>query len=92
MQFNWNADKNAWLRKERGISFEEILSRMEDGHLLDVVDHPHQERYPGQRFLVVDVNDYCYLVPFVLSGDECFLKTIIPSRKFTRLYKKGVGK
>jgi len=38
---------------------------------------------------VVDVNGYAYLVPFVESGDEVFLKTIIPSRKATKKYLRG---
>jgi hypothetical protein len=29
---------------------------------------------------------YVYLVPFVESDDEVFLKTIIPSRKATNAY------
>lgn len=36
--------------------------------------------------LVVIVNDYAYLVPFVVSEEESFLKTVIPSRKATREY------
>lgn len=32
------------------------------------------------------VEGYAYLIPFVESEDEIFLKTIIPSRKATKLY------
>jgi len=35
---------------------------------------------------VVAVDSYVHLVPFVESDDEYFLKTIIPSRKFTKIY------
>jgi hypothetical protein len=51
-----------------------------------VLAHPNPEQYPGQRILVVEVNQYVYLVPFVEDDDYLFLKTIIPSRKATRDY------
>ena len=35
---------------------------------------------------VVEVDDYAYLVPFVESDSEVFLKTVIPSRKATKQY------
>ncbi|MFO8238292.1 MAG: hypothetical protein R6U00_08620 [Prochlorococcaceae cyanobacterium] len=36
--------------------------------------------------LVVEVNDYVHLVPYVEADDHLFLKPIIPSRKATRAY------
>jgi len=53
---------------------------------MDIFEHPNQERYPGQRILVVVVEGYAYLVPFVESKEEIFLKTIIPSRKAMKQY------
>ena len=87
--FSWNLEKNEVLRQERGISFEEIVYHIEQGHVLDLLDHPNQERYAGQRILVVAVENYAYLVPFVETDAEVFLKTIIPSRKATRQYLGG---
>ena len=87
--FSWNEDKNRRLKAERNISFEEIVFYIERGQLLDVVEHPNLEKYGGQRIFVVKVNDYAYLVPFVESEREIFLKTIIPSRKATRKYLRG---
>lgn len=87
--FTWNNDKNEWLKSERGISFEEIVCQMERGQLLDIVEHPNQEKYGGQRIFVVAVSDYAYLVPFVETESDVFLKTIIPSRKATREYLRG---
>lgn len=84
--FAWDPAKNEWLRRERGISFEEILVNIQLGHEINVLEHPNQERYPGQRISVVLVEGYVYLVPFVESETEVFLKTIIPSRKATREY------
>ncbi len=83
---NWNEEKNEQLRAQRGITFEEILFHIEHGDLLDVLEHPNPKRYPGQRILVVGVNDYAYLVPYVEDDRELFLKTIIPSRKATKQY------
>lgn len=85
-QFDWNAEKNLLLKAERGISFDEIVLAIEQGHLLDVVTHPNQEQYPNQLIYVINLQDYVYLVPFVQNGEVNFLKTIIPSRKATRDY------
>ena len=54
--------------------------------MLDILEHPNQERYPGQRIFVVEFDGYAYLVPFVESETELFLKTVIPSRKATDTY------
>ena len=70
----------------RGISFEEILFHVEHGDVLDILEHPNQERYQGQRIFVVAVEEYVHLVPFVEDKSEVFLKTIIPSRKATKKY------
>lgn len=84
--FSWNAEKNQQLKTERNISFEEIVFYIEKGQLLDVVEHPNQQKYLGQRIFVVKIRDYAYLVPFIESEKEVFLKTIIPSRKATKKY------
>lgn len=87
--FVWSAEKNQLLKAERGVSFEEIAFCIASGRLLDVVQHPNAERYSHQRMFVVRIDQYVYLVPFVESETEVFLKTIIPSRKATRRYLKG---
>jgi len=87
--FSWNDEKNAVLKAERQVSFEEIILYIEMGFLLDVLEHPNQEKHKGQKIFVVQVDDYVYLVPFVETDTEVFLKTIIPSRKATKKYLKG---
>lgn len=87
--YNWNADKNQQLILSRNISFEEVVFYIENGGLLDDIVHPNVEEYPSQRLFIVRVEDYVYLVPYVESQEEIFLKTIIPSRKFTKLYLGG---
>ena len=84
--FAWDDDKNAKLKAERGIGFEDIVFHIERGDLLDTVDHPNPTRYAGQRMFVVRCEDYAYLVPFVEDEETVFLKTIIPSRKATKQY------
>ena len=82
--FAWNVGKDDWLIRVRGVSFERIVSAIEDCAILDVVDHHAPTRYPGQRIMVVRLDEYAYLIPFVASRDGYFLKTIIPGRKATR--------
>ena len=84
--FDWDDAKNAKLRTERGIGFEDIVFHIERGDLLDILEHPNPERYGGQRIFVVRREDYVYLVPFVEDEHTVFLKTIIPSRKATKEY------
>ena len=84
--FDWNVEKNEWLRKVRGITFEEIVYHVQAGNLLDVIEHGKSGRYLGQRIFVVNVEGYVCLVPFVESEEAIFLKTIIPSRKMTKRY------
>lgn len=84
-------EKNEQLKKERGICFEDILYYLENNMLLDRLDNPNQQQYPGQKLYVVDIEGYAYIVPFVDSGDEIFLKTIIPSRKATKKYIRKQG-
>ena len=84
--FDWDDAKNAKLRAERGIGFEDVVFHIERGDLLDILEHPNPERYAGQRIFVVRREDYVYLVPFVEDEHSVFLKTIIPSRKATKQY------
>jgi uncharacterized DUF497 family protein len=83
---SWNAEKNALLKAERGVSFEDVVFHIMAGDVLDTVDHPNQELYPGQQIHVIAIEKYVYLVPFVESEEEVFLKTIIPSRRATKSY------
>ncbi|QBQ56565.1 hypothetical protein E3U44_12670 [Nitrosococcus wardiae] len=53
------------LKAERGISFEEIVFYIERGDEVDILEHPNQEKYPGQKISVVVVEEYAYLVPYV---------------------------
>lgn len=82
--FDWSPEKNDWLKKNRGMGFEEVLFYIsEEGHLLDDVVNPKR---PKQKMYIVEIDSYVYLVPYVQKEDEIFLKTIYPSRKATKHY------
>lgn len=88
MKYDWDSKKNERLKKERGISFEQIIFHLSQGDLWKIADHPDQEKYPGQKIYFVLVDDYVYLVPYRREENQIFLITIIPSRKVTRDFKK----
>jgi len=62
---------------------------MEREDVLETIEHPNQDRYPGQKIATVRIEDYVYLVPYVQENDEIFLKTIIPSRKATTKHRRS---
>lgn len=86
--FRWDNKKNELLKSTRGVCFEQVVLLMERGEVLDTIEHPSQERYPGQKIAVVMIDTYVYLVPYVEHNEEIFLKTIIPSRKATNKYMR----
>ena len=88
MRYEWNPEKNEELKKERDISFEQIVFHLIQGDVWKIANHPDQKKYPGQKIYFVIVEGYVYLVPFVIEGEYYFLKTIIPSRKATRDYSE----
>ncbi|MDA8411249.1 MAG: toxin [Treponema sp.] len=95
MVFDWNEEKNSILKDSRGISFERIIIAIESGDILAVFDHPNKDKYRNQIMIIVRVDNYAYSVPAVRDGEYWFLKTIIPSRKYTDQYlpdKRRKGK
>lgn len=88
MKYEWNPEKNEWLKKERNISFEQVIFHLSQGDVWRVADHPDQINYPGQKIYFVNIDGYIYLVPYVLEKEYIFLKTIVPGRKATKQYRK----
>ncbi|MCK5521258.1 MAG: toxin [Candidatus Marinimicrobia bacterium] len=84
--FNWNKEKNIWLKENRSVSFEDILIYLDNNCLVDDFFHPNQEKYPKQRIMAVNIKNYIYIVPYIENDVERYLKTIIPSRKATKKY------
>jgi hypothetical protein len=83
---NWNTEKSLALKESRGICFEDVVFHIEKGDILDDCQHPNQHKDAGQCIMVVGIDNYAYLVPYVEDKNELFLKTIIPSRKATERY------
>jgi len=81
--FEWSEEKNRWLKKERGICFEEVVFAILGGHLVDIVEHPNKEKYNNQRIYLIEVEHYIYAVLYDEQDEAIILKTIFPSRKYT---------
>jgi uncharacterized DUF497 family protein len=88
MRFVWDEDKNKVLKQQRNISFEQIILSIENKQIVDVIEHPNKEKYKGQIYIMVNYDEYIYVVPAAISnsGEKCHLKTIYPSRKYTKKY------
>jgi hypothetical protein len=88
---SWSPEKNRELKSDvkRNICFEDIVAAIEGGGLLDEIEHPNADKYPGQRILVVLAEAYVYAVPYVRTPDGIFLKTAFPSRRLKAQYFPG---
>jgi hypothetical protein len=87
-QIEWNKEKNELLKLTRGVCFEDVISAIEEGKLLDNRRHPNSNKYKVQRVFIVNLDGYAYVVPYVQDKRKIFLKTIFASRKETRRYLK----
>ena len=87
MQFAFSEEKNELLLEHRGVSFPMIIEAIAEKGILMNFDHPNQQKYPNQKVLVVNFNEYAYCVPYSIEGDTWVLKTIYPSRRFKYLIK-----
>jgi hypothetical protein len=67
------------------VGFEECVVAIEEGRVLADIANP-SPHYPHQRMLVLRIDDYAYVVAYVETDGEIFLKTVFPSRKHTVLY------
>ncbi len=84
--YAWDEDKNNLLKNsDRRLSFEEVVFALKNEKLLDVISSPTHD---NQDCLVLNINNYAYIVPFVQKDHTIFLKTIYPSRKYTKYYLK----
>ena len=80
---NWNSEKNEILKRERGITFEEIAYLIESGQIIGIEENPGRS---NQKMYILEIEDYAFIVPFVENDKEIFLKTAFPSRKYTKRY------
>ncbi|MBI2104648.1 MAG: toxin [Candidatus Omnitrophica bacterium] len=79
----WNPLKNEWLRIARGASFSDLT---DNGTFLGTRHHPTR---PNQQIMLFEYQGRVWAVPFVRSREGNFLKTLYPSRKYTRLHRRG---
>ena len=80
----WNPLKNEWLRITRGAAFSDLT---EHGKFLGTRHHPKRS---DQSMMLFEYRGYVWLVPYVRDLEGKFLKTLYPSRKYTKLYRRGV--
>jgi len=83
-ELTWSREKNERLKKERGISFEQLV----DSRFIGIEKHRTKE---NQRLMLFEFRNYAWVVPYVESEGRYFLKTAFPSRKHTKKYLKGGG-
>ncbi|MBU1087522.1 MAG: toxin [Candidatus Omnitrophica bacterium] len=82
VEIRWNLLKSERLKKTRGASFENILQ----GKLIAIKRHPKNKH---QDIMLFEYRRYIWLVPYVKEENgDIFLKTLYPSRKYTKLYKE----
>jgi len=86
MTFDWNEEKNKQLKAERNIGFERVVLAIEEGCILDILEHPNKEKYGKQVLIILEIDEYAYVVPAIRNEEYWFLKTIFPSRKYTDRY------
>lgn len=86
--FAWNLEKNEKLKAERGISFEDVINAIFSEKVLDIIENPNKKQYQNQKYYIVDIEDYIYVIPFIEDEEKQFLKTIYASRKLTKKYLK----
>ena len=86
----FSPEKNVLLKSTRNIGIEEVIECIQNGSILDYKIH-HDKMRSNQRLYIVSINNYVYVVPYVIDekNKKIFLKTIYPSRKYTKLYLKG---
>lgn len=90
-EFVWDEAKNELLLRQRGISFEDIKYCLTIRDVLDDIEHPDQERYPGQRLYIVRMNKSAWVVPYRRTTRYVFLYIAYPCEKFTRIYRDELG-
>lgn len=83
MIFKRDESKNKKLKAQRNICFDDIISNWK---LVDDVEHFNKDKYPNQRIMFIEYQNYIYYVPYKENWSNVELITIIPSRKYTKFY------
>jgi hypothetical protein len=78
-ELKWSQEKSALLKKERSISFDELVS----GKFLGIEHNPSRSH---QWLMLFEIEGYVWVAPYIESESCYFLKTAFPSRKHTKKY------
>jgi uncharacterized DUF497 family protein len=79
----WDETKNEFLKRTRGVCFEDVAKIIRDNNEIDmIVNHTKVD----QDYYVVKLNEYIHLVPCLIKNEQIVLKTIFPSRKYNKIY------
>lgn len=83
----WDKQKAKTLREnpDRGVTFERCVIAIENDDILADIENPSRD---GQNILILNIDNDAYVVPYVEDEKARYLKTIYPSRKYTKLYFK----
>jgi len=85
MKFIWKKKKNDYLKKNRGISFEEIVDLLLNGKYIDILFNPNYEK---QEIFILEIDNYIWCVPFSeIDVGTLELKTAFKSRRMNRKYR-----
>jgi uncharacterized DUF497 family protein len=80
----WDEEKNDILKRQRKISFEEVVEILLNKQEIALIENPVRD---GQAYYIITLNDYTHVVPAVINeNNQIVLKTIFPSRKFHKIY------
>lgn len=88
IKIEWDETKNQRLIDERNVSFNEVVQKIENDEIIDILTHPKPE-YAHQKIMIVQLKDYIHIVPFVIDNQKIFLKTIYPSRQYHAIYSQS---
>ena len=53
MEYRFSEAKNQNLAATRGVSFDDVIEAIDEHGILMQYENPNQEKYPGQRVMVV---------------------------------------
>ena len=86
--YDFNKEKNELVKREHGISFEEVIQALQKKKVLAKFAHPNKRKYPNQWIVIVEIKGYAVVVPHIERKESIFLKTAFYSRKYTNKFIK----
>lgn len=81
----WNAEKDAWLRTVRQLSFQMAEEAIALDQIVDDFAHPGANRQ-NQRIMVFRVGGKCVAVPYIKGENARFLKTMYFARDLDKYH------